>query len=143
VSVNFAVAAVLLGAVLLTADAVTTTDEERIEAFLEQVTESDAAHRIDAALTYADPERQPVDLQEAGERERYDEGESSALSEHARSLLSDLDKTNMKLVQDAIQIDDDRALVAIRARTGEGFIDVQFRLKRHEEDWLLTQVRVL
>jgi hypothetical protein len=134
----------VLGAFVLGADALVTTDEEQIRTFLEDVTEASPNQRVDAALDYADPDRQSVDLELDGGRASYHEGQTRELSADARAALAALDKDELKLVQDAIEVDDDRALVAIRAQVPGGeFIDVQFRLTRHDEAWLLSQVRVL
>lgn len=135
--------ALLVGSVALVADALVVTDEERLEAFVQAVTGEVETRRVDAALAYAEPARVPVETLVGNDSTYYVEGQEVDLAERARRILAPYTGEDVRLLQKSIEIDDDRALVALRLGTREGTSNVQFRLVRRGDGWLVSRVRVL
>ncbi len=137
------VLALLVGSIAMVADALVVTDEERLEAFVDAVTGEVDTRRIDAALSYVDPARVPVDITVGDDLRAYGEGQEVDLAERARATLAPFQGDDVRVVQEAIEIEGERALVALRIGTREGMADVQFRLVRRGDGWLVSRVRVL
>ncbi len=123
-------------------DAAIVTDEERLEEFVDSFEGKIDDARLDGALAYMDPVRQPIEISLAGETLRFDDGDQQELAAIAREGLGPLFGSDVRLVQDAIELEGDWARVAIRASTREGMVNAQFRLQRHEEGWLVSRVSV-
>jgi len=137
------VVALLVGSVAMVADALVVTDEERLEAFVDAVTGDVETRRIDAALSYVDPARVPVEVMVSDDSRLYEEGQEVDLAERARHTLGPYTGEEVRLLQKSIELDDDRALVALRLGTRHGTANVQFRLVRRGDGWLVSRVRVL
>lgn len=137
------VLALLLGSVAVVADALVVTDEERLDAFADAVTGEVETQRIDAALSYVDPARVPVEVLVGEQRSFYEDGQVVDLAERARETLGPYTGDDVRLLQKTIEIDGDRALVALRVGTRDGTANVQFRLVRRGDGWLVSRVRVL
>ena len=119
------------------------TDGERLEAFADSVTGEVSASRIDAALSYADPSRIPVEVLVADDFEVFGEDQEVDLADRAHDTLAPLEGDDARLLSRTIEIQGDDAHVALRIGTAEGTIDAQFRLVRRGDGWLVTRVRVL
>ena len=130
-----------LGALAL--DWVIVTDQERIEEFVEAVTGEVRGDRIDKALEYVDVPRQSVEIVVDNQVRFYEGNVNTAVAEEARQTLAPFAGDNVRLLQDSIEVEEDHARVALRASTPEGVLDVQFRLIRHDDQWLVSRVRVL
>ena len=137
------VVALLVGSVAMVADALVVTDEERLGAFVDAVTGDVETRRIDAALSYVDPARVPVEVMISEDSRFYEEGQEVDLAERARSTLGPYTGEEVRLLQKSIELDGDRALVALRVGTRHGTANVQFRLVRRGDGWLVSRVRVL
>ena len=137
------IATFLVGSVAVVADALVVTDQERLESFVDAVTGEVATRRIDAALGYVDPARVPVEVMVGSDASFYDEGHEVDLAERTRDTLAPFAGDDVRLLQKAIEIEGDRALVALRISTREGTADVQFRMVRRGDGWLVSRVRVL
>lgn len=133
----------LIGSVAVVADALVVTDQERLEAFVDSVTGEVETRRIDAALSYVDTARVPVEITVGEEYRTYDEGQEVDLAERARRTLAPFTGQDVRVLQKAIEIDGERALVALRIGTREGTANLQFRLVRRGDGWLVSRVRVL
>jgi hypothetical protein len=132
----------VVGGIATAADALVLTDEERLEAFTETLDGDVTDQRIDQALDFADPDREPVELIVGRFRALYDEGQGAELAERAHSELAPLAGSGTTLLQRSIHIDGDEALVAVRVRTRGGVIDASFNLTRHGDGWLIRRVRI-
>jgi hypothetical protein len=128
-------------AVYVVTDALFTTEEERIGAFVEAVTGDVAGDRINSALRYTDPDREPVELSVAGHSVFYDEGDTVGLAESAHRYLEPFLGGNVDLLQERIEIDENHAQVNLRLNTDNGLVNVEFKLNRHSDGWLVHRVR--
>ncbi len=133
--------ALAVAGVAIVADALVVTDEERLDAFVDDVTGDGA--RVTRALGYADPSRVPVEVVHGDALDVYGDGQEVDLADEAHDALSALNEREATLVQKTIEIRGDNALVALRLQTGDGPVSAQFRLVRRGDGWLLSRVRVL
>lgn len=123
-------------------DAAVVTDRERMEAFVESVTGKVSSSRIDNALRYADPAKVSMDLVHQGRRHRYTDRNAADLKSDARKALAPLEGSRVSLLQENIHLDGERARIALRLRTNEGFANTVFDLRRQDDEWLLRRVTV-
>lgn len=131
-----------IGAIAAAADALVLTDEERLEAFTDTLDGDVTPDRIDEALDFADPDREPVEIIAGRQREFFGDGSGADLAERAREELAPLTGSEVDLVQRSIHVHGDDALIAVRVRTRAGLIDARFDLSRHGDGWLIRRVRV-
>ncbi|MFK7984715.1 MAG: hypothetical protein AB8I08_01710 [Sandaracinaceae bacterium] len=136
-----AIASLVLGAGVLTADALVTTDEEHLEELCDDVTERDADARVGAIMTWTDLSRQPLEISDRGRRERYEERDEAALSHDLEGVLAPLTDPDLEILQRSVEVDDDRATIAIRTRSGGETHNTTFRLTRNGQGWLITRLR--
>lgn len=139
---NLVIALVTIAGVAAVADALVVTDEERLEAFAEDLSGDITPERIDTALGYFDPDRQPVEVAAADRRRRFTEGEGADLAAEVRSVLATYAQEEATLLQRAIELHGDEARVAMRLRTPEGIVDATFDLRKHGERWFVRRARV-
>ncbi len=118
------VAAGLVGGIALAGDALTTTDEEQLDALIDALVESPD----DAMMEWSDPSVADVEAQVGGHR--------ASVAEAMASLRGD----DVEIVQRSVQVDGDRASVAVRARVDGRLADARLRLSRHEDRWLVRHV---
>lgn len=135
------VAALSVGGVAVMADALVVTDREQLEAFVDTLSGEIAAERIDAALRYTDPAQQPVELRSGRYRQSFND--PYELATEARDSLSPLLGDDVELLQDSIELEDTHASIALRLGAATGVYDVEFRLAKHGDTWLVSRVRVL
>lgn len=134
--------ATAVGGFAAAADALVFTDQERLEAFTDTFDGDVTDQRIDQALDFADPDREPVELVAGQLHAVYQDGQGAELAERAHRELAPLAGSETTLVQRSIHIEGDSALVAVRVRTRAGMIDASFNLSRHGDGWLIRRVRV-
>jgi len=139
----YALALTLLGgAVATVADALVVTDEEQLEAMVDGMTDGRAGHRVDAALDFASPSREPVEVVTDRGRRFYEDGDEVELAAAVRRALSVLESDQVELVQKSVDIRGEDARVVLRVRTDGGYLNAQVRLRRHEDRWLMESLRV-
>jgi hypothetical protein len=132
---------IVVGAAVVT-DAVVVTDRERMDEFIEQVTDRVSASRIDNALSYADPSKVTMELVHDGRRRRYTDRNASALKTDARKALASLEGSKLHLIQESISLEGERARIALRLRTAAGLANTVFDLRRENDVWILRRVIV-
>jgi hypothetical protein len=132
---------IVVGAAVVT-DAIVVTDRERMEEFIESVTGKVSDSRIDGALSYADPSKVPIELVHEGRRRKYSDRNASKLKPDARKALASLEGSRLRLIQESVLLDGERARVALRLRTSSGLADTIFDLRRRDDQWLLRRVTV-
>jgi len=130
-----------VGAALVT-DAVVVTDRERMEAFVESVTGRLSDTRIDNALRYADPSKVTLELVHDGRRRRYSDRNAAELKPDARKALASLEGSHLRLIQENVLLDGERAQIALRLRTDAGLANTVFDLRRENDVWFLRRVTV-
>ncbi len=136
-----AIASLVLGAGVLTADALVTTDEEHLEQLCDDVTERDPDARVGAVMTWTHLMREPLEISEDGRRERYEERDEAELSRDLEGVLAPLTDPDLEILQRSVEVDDDRATIALRTRSGGETHNTTFRLVRNGQGWLLTRLQ--
>ena len=133
-------AALFAVGLLVAADALVESDEERLEPLAGALLEEGVDARIDAVLRWTDPETTPVAIG----RSTFGEGRQAALESALRERLSPLLEADGELVQQSVRVREDRASVALRLRDSTAELhDVSFALRRHGQGWLIERIRVL
>lgn len=125
-------------------DTLVETDEERLEVFADEVTGPISAARIDGARRrWIDLSRQPFEVSALGESLYYGPGEDAALAERSRAVARELRGVTLRTLQRGIHVDGDEARVTLRLLSRErGMGQVEWRLRRHGEDWLVEHLAV-
>ena len=123
-------------------DAAVVTDRERMAEFVDSVTGEVSDSRIDGALRYADPTEVPIELIHEGRRRKYGDRDADRLKPDARRALASLEGSNLRLIQESVSVDGERARIALRLRTSEGLANTVFDLRRKDDTWLLRRVTV-
>ncbi len=132
---------IVVGAAMVT-DAIVVTDRERMDEFIESVTGTVSESRIDGALSYADPSEVPIELIHEGRRRKYSDRNAAKLKPDARKALSSIEGSHLRLIQESVSLDGERARIALRLRTNEGLANTVFDLRRKNDTWLLRRVTV-
>lgn len=130
--------------ILLAWDALGVTDEERLEAFIDDVTGSVGQGRVSAARArWIDLDRQPFEVSAMGRSLLYREGEEADLAERSRTALAGLRGSDLRAFHRRIDIQGDAATVTLRlVSRGQGMGTVEWRLRKHDDDWLLSRLAV-
>ncbi len=131
-----------ISAVTFVVDVLIVTDEERLEAFIDELTDDNPDKRVDSAIHFADPSRVDVEVASAADRARYGDGEDMELADHLRDALASLDHGTIDVMQSTVHIQGDDGMAALRVDTAEGVVDAEFRFVRRSDGWLLRRVRV-
>lgn len=135
------VLSIVVGAAVVT-DAVVVTDRERMDEFIDSVTGRVTESRIDSALSYADPTKVALELVHEGRRRRYSDRNAADLKPDARKALASLEGSRLRLIQESVSLDGERARIALRVRTEAGLANTVFDLRRENEQWFLRRVIV-
>ncbi len=133
--------AALAGAFVLW-DVLVVTDEERLEALVDDATGTLSATGIERARArWVDPSRQPFELSALGESTLYDEEDEEALNERTRQAIATLSGSDVRRVSSSIEVDGDQAIVTLRALSDlQGMVSVEWTLHRHGNDWLVARM---
>jgi hypothetical protein len=132
----------LVVGVALVVDTMVVTDRERMAEFIDSVTGDVSESRIDGALRYADPTEQPIELIHEGRRRKYGNRNAGRLKPDARKALASLEGSHLRLIQESVSVEGERARVALRLRTSQGLANTVFDLRRKNDVWLLRRVTV-
>ena len=135
------VLSIVIGAAVV-ADAAVVTDRERMDEFIESVTGKVSDARIDGALSYANPSKVPIELVHEGRRKKYSDRNAAKLKPDARKALASLEGSRLRLIQESVSLDGERARIALRLRTSSGLANTVFDLRREDDQWLLRRVIV-
>ncbi|MEM9194662.1 MAG: hypothetical protein AAGF12_36120 [Myxococcota bacterium] len=134
-------ASVIVGAIalLIIGDMLIVTDEERIEALVDSLAGPVDANKIDAILTWTNPEVQPVEVNAYGRTELFRDAES--LKERARSGALVYQGQDLKLISSGVTIEGDVAQVTFRL-FGQGFVDGEATLLKRGDDWWISRAYI-
>lgn len=128
--------AAVLGVTAL-ADALVTSDEERLDEVAVAITSGEEGERLDALLAYADVEREPAVV---GGRRVRDEGD---LARELRGELGALDDGELEVVQTSTSVSGETGRIALRVRVDGEVLDADLTLRRDGQGWLLSSARRL
>lgn len=132
----------LVGGFAVGADALVTSDEERLAELADELTATSDRPRVDTVLAWTDPARAPVEIRARGRVDRY-EDDDAALAEDLGDALAPLAVRELDVVQRSVRVRGDRGTVAVRTRSGEGLHDATFHLVRSGQGWLIERVQLL
>lgn len=138
-------ALLVIVAAVLAWDALVVTDEERLEAFVEDVTGAVGPTRVSTARErWIDLSRQPFEASAMGESLFYGPGEDAALAERANAVARELRGVTLRVMSSGITVEGDEATVSLRVLSRErGMGQVEWRLRRHGDDWLAEHLTVM
>lgn len=138
------IALAAIAGILVAYDALVVTEEERLEAFVDDVTGMVTQGRVRGARSrWVDLGRQPLEVSAMGQSLLYREGEEEELAAQSRRALRSMLGTSLRVVSSSIRIEGDTATVDLRLMSRErGFGQAQWRLRRHGEDWLIERLSV-
>jgi hypothetical protein len=126
----------------LVVDALTLTDKERLQHFVEDFIGNEPDDRIAAALRLTDPSREPLELVDRGRRLTFQGSQEAMVSRAVHRALEAFTLGELDVIQKAVDLDGERARIAVRVRTEDGFVNVLFHLNKHQEDWLVRRIAV-
>ena len=133
--------AIVVGAAAVT-DAVVVTDRERMDEFIDSVTGQVSDARIDSALSYANPAKLPHELVHQVRRRKYSDRKAAKHKPDERKSLATLEGSKLRLIQESVSLEGERARIALRLRTSAGLANTVFDLRREDDQWLLRRVIV-
>jgi hypothetical protein len=135
------VASAAVGGFALVADALVVSDEERLEAVADELTEGPADERVDGVLRRIDLSREPLRLEHGERVRRYSEDDDHRLADGVWDALGPFADEDLEVVQRAVRLDGDRGTVAVRVRAGSELHDATLHLVRSGQGWLVTRLR--
>ena len=134
-------AIVAVAAVVIVVDLAIVTDEERLEPFLDAVTGNVTPERVDAALAFTNPSRQPVEVHAMGATQLYED--AATLRERAHEGLRPLQGESLRILGESMEVADDRATISVRFISSRaGMATATFDLRKRDDAWLLASVSV-
>lgn len=125
-------------------DVLIESDEERLEAFVPDVSGSLSLEKLDRAMDrWVDLERQPLEVSALGEARAYGVGDGGALREDAARRLRSLEGTTARVISRAIVVEGDTATITLRLMNEQlGMQTCEWTLERHEDRWLVSRLSV-
>lgn len=136
----FAVVAVVGGVVA--SRALVVTDRDRVERFAEAVSGEVTPARVDAALRYVDPDRQPVEVTAYESAQTYGAGEREALHRRVRERLQPVAGVRFRVLRRSIAMGPGTASVTMQLFSSEAAPTAEYVLRKHGDDWLVETARV-
>lgn len=126
------------------ADALVTSDAERVDAFLKQASAGRSHERIDAVTEYANPSEVQVRVESEGEVQVFGAGQGNELADWLDLHLGIFDTDTQRLLQHSTQITaPDEARVTTRVADDDQEQTVIFQLEKHDGAWRVRRMRVL
>lgn len=135
----------LVGAVvggMLLWDALVTTDEERLQTFVDTVTGTMEPASVTEGLTWADPEAQPLEVEARGMGKLYRAGDAAELQRDAHERLRPYMGDSIRSLREAIDVEGDQAVIELKLLTNRGLVEARFRFRKRGERWLLEKAWV-
>jgi hypothetical protein len=135
-------ATLAIGGIAFAADALVVSDVEQVEHIADVMTEGSDVDRADALSSWVDLTREEVIVSRGSETERYGERNDFALSETLTDGLSSLGEGEVDVIQRSVEVDGDRATIALRTRGAGELCDTTIELHRNGQGWLVSRVRI-
>ena len=122
-------------------DALVVTDEERLEAFIDDVAGPLTPAGVRAARgRWVDLEREPLELSALGRSELFRAGELDALLERADGGLASVYGSSLTVLSHGIDVEGDEATITMRVMSQRlGMMNATWDFARHGDDWLLER----
>ena len=98
--------------------------------------------RIERALTHFDPDVQPLEVNARGVARVYGAGSAGDLRRDAIRGLSGLMGDSPRKLRGGVTVEDDRGEIRMYLVTSEGTANVEMRLQRRDERWLVSRFQV-
>jgi hypothetical protein len=133
--------AALIAAYLII-DGLVVTEQERLEEFSTAVTGMIDTQRIDKALTYTDPARQPIEVTVRATSHSFDATNPGDLQALAYSSLAPFSGERLTLLQRSIQIKGESATVTLDTLSKRGRSTVDYDLRKTGDNWIVRRVHV-
>lgn len=137
-----ALAALVLVVALVAYRSLVVTDRDRVERFAEAVSGEVTPERIDAAMRYVDPDRQPVEVTAYESTESYGPGQREALHRRVRERLRAASGQRFRVLRRSITVGPQSASVSMQLYSSEGMPTAEYVLRKHGDDWLVETARV-
>jgi hypothetical protein len=134
-------ATLAIGGIAFAADALVETDEEQLGQLVEDLTAGSTGARVDAVLRWTDLSRETISVRQGRAVSRFEEQDDHALADELTDALAPFAASALEVVQRTVQVQGDRATVALRVRSEGQLHDASFRLARSGQGWLITDVR--
>jgi hypothetical protein len=136
-----AVAAVAIGAVVI-ADWLIVTEEERLDAFVDTVTGRIDDAKIEGALSWTDPKRQPLELTFRGQSYRFDADNCADLRSKAYTHLASYQGEKLTLLSKSVEVSGRKATIVVDTLSRRGRTTVEYELRKTGKQWLVSGVFV-
>ena len=128
--------------VYMALDAMFVSEEEELEAIAEDFSGTITNERIERALTHFDPDVQPLEVNARGVARVYGAGSAGDLRRDAIRGLSGLMGDSPRKLRGGVTVEDDRGEIRMYLVTSEGTANVEMRLQRRDERWLVSRFQV-
>ena len=130
----------LIGGFAFVADALVVSDEERLGELAEALAEGAPSDRDDAVMRWVDLSREPVSVRQHGAARDFAEEDAFRLEREVETALDPFLDPRAELVQRSVNVDGDRATVAVRVRQAGEVHDASFQLVRSGQGWLVARL---
>ena len=137
-----ALAALALVVALVAYRSLAVTDRDRVERFAEAVSGEVTPARVDAAMRYVDPDRQPVEVTAYESTESYGPGQRDALRTMVRERLRAASGARFRVLRRSITMGPRSASVSMQLYSSEAMPTTEYVLRKHGDDWLVETARV-
>ena len=137
------VSALCLTGIVLTADALVTTEREELDRFVEDVSGERVEQRVDGALSHITTEDVAVRLSTDGRAVQFGAGELTDLADAMRNALGVFDSDRQTLLQQSVDVGESSATVVTRLADSEYEQTVIYDLVRKDKRWVVRGVRTL
>lgn len=141
--IAFVVAALggLIG-IYMALDALVVSDEEELEAIAEDFSGTITNERVERALTHFDPDVHPIEVNARGIARVYGAGSASDLRRDAMRGLSALMGDTPRKLRGGVSVEENRGQIRMHLVTAQGTANVEMRLEREGERWLVSRFQV-
>ncbi|MCZ7686919.1 MAG: hypothetical protein M5U28_52520 [Sandaracinaceae bacterium] len=136
--------AAALVAIVVAYDALVVSDEERLEALIEDSTGSITAARIERGRArWLDLARQPFEISGFGEARSYGAGDEAALDDRAADAARTLAGDSLRAISSGVRVEGDRGTVTMRVLGQRlGMAQIEWSLRKHGDDWLVSRLSI-
>lgn len=123
-------------------DALFVSDSEELEAIAEDFSGTITQDRITRALTHFDPDEQPIEVNARGIARVYGAGSTPDLQRDAQRGLAGLMGDTPRRLRGGVTVEEDRGEIRMHLITSQGTANVEMRLVRKNERWLVSRFQV-